>query len=77
MPALIGTVQLFATPPAGWLLCDGQLLAGNNYQALFATIGFTYGGDGRSNFAVPNIPPIIPNGPAYYIASTGQLPQKQ
>ena len=75
MPALIGTVQLFAfeSPPDGWMVCDGALLSVTNYQTLFATIGTTYGGDGRTTFALPNIPPVIPKGPAYYIAFTGQL----
>ena len=41
--------------PAGWALCDGGLLPINQNQALFSLIGTTYGGDGRVNFAVPNL----------------------
>jgi len=75
MLPLIGQVQLFAFEfaPTGWMVCDGALLSVTNYQVLFATIGTTYGGDGRTTFALPNIPPVIPKGPAYYIAFTGQL----
>ena len=75
MLPLIGQVQLFAFEfaPNGWMICDGALLSVTNYQALFATIGYNYGGDGRTTFALPNIPPVIPKGPAYYIAFTGQL----
>src|ERR1700712_3597341 len=41
--------------PRGWALCNGQLLAINSNQALFAILGTTYGGDGRTNFALPNL----------------------
>ncbi len=41
--------------PRGWALCDGQLLAINQYQALFSLLGTTYGGDGRTNFALPDL----------------------
>ena len=47
------TSFLFA--PKGWALCNGQLLPINQNQALFALLGTTYGGDGRSNFALPNL----------------------
>jgi microcystin-dependent protein len=39
----------------GWLLCNGQLIQISEYEALFSLIGTTYGGDGVSNFAVPNL----------------------
>jgi microcystin-dependent protein len=44
----------FVFPPKGWALCDGQLLPINRYQALFSLLGTTYGGDGRTNFALPD-----------------------
>ena len=47
------TSFLFA--PKGWAMCNGQLLAINQNQALFALLGTTYGGDGRTNFALPNL----------------------
>jgi microcystin-dependent protein len=45
----------FNYPPKGWALCNGQLLAINQNQALFALLGTTYGGDGRTTFALPNM----------------------
>ena len=45
----------FAFAPRGWALCNGQLLPINQNQALFALLGTTYGGDGRSNFALPDL----------------------
>jgi microcystin-dependent protein len=48
-------VMSFGFPPKGWALCDGQLLPINQNQALFSLLGTTYGGDGRVNFALPNL----------------------
>lgn len=45
----------FGFPPRGWALCNGQLLPINQNQALFSLLGTTYGGDGRVNFALPNL----------------------
>src|SRR5712664_2976944 len=42
-------------PPKGWAFCNGQLLPINQNQALFSLLGTTYGGDGRVNFALPNL----------------------
>ena len=41
--------------PRGWALCDGQLLPINQNQALFSLLGTTYGGDGRTSFALPDL----------------------
>src|ERR671939_642205 len=41
--------------PKGWAFCNGQLLPINQNQALFSLLGTTYGGDGRVNFALPNL----------------------
>ena len=41
--------------PRGWAFCDGQLLSINQYQALFSLLGTTYGGDGRTSFALPDL----------------------
>ncbi len=41
--------------PRGWAFCDGQLLAINSNQALFSILGTTYGGDGRTTFALPDL----------------------
>ena len=50
----------FNFPPRGWALCNGQLLPINQNQALFALLGTTYGGDGRVNFALPDLRGRIP-----------------
>jgi microcystin-dependent protein len=42
-------------PPQDWSTCDGQLLSISQYEALFALIGTTYGGDGVETFALPNL----------------------
>src|SRR5262245_51599705 len=48
-------IMSFNFPPKGWALCNGQLLPINQNQALFSVLGTTYGGDGRVNFALPNL----------------------
>src|SRR6478609_9368235 len=50
----------FVFPPKGWALCNGQLLPINQNQALFSLLGTTYGGDGRVNFALPNLQGNVP-----------------
>ena len=45
----------FAFAPRGWAMCNGQLLPINQNQALFALLGTQYGGNGTSNFALPNL----------------------
>ena len=53
----IGEVQWisFNFPPKGWAFCNGQLLPIAQNQALFSLLGTTYGGDGRTTFALPNL----------------------
>jgi microcystin-dependent protein len=53
----IGTIMPFPYNfvPRGWMACNGQLLPIQQYSTLFALIGTTYGGNGTSNFALPNI----------------------
>src|SRR5690606_10995283 len=53
-------VVSFNFPPKGWALCNGQLLPINQNQALFALLGTTYGGNGQSNFALPNLRGRLP-----------------
>src|SRR5689334_25036927 len=50
----------FGFAPRGWALCDGQLLPINQNQGLFSLLGTTYGGDGRVNFALPNLQGRVP-----------------
>ncbi len=53
----LGEIRLasFAFAPKGWAPCSGQILPINQNQALFALLGTTYGGDGRVNFALPDL----------------------
>jgi len=53
-------IMSFGFPPKGWALCNGQLLPINQNQALFSLLGTTYGGDGRVNFALPNLQGRVP-----------------
>jgi len=50
----------FNFAPKGWTLCNGQLLPINQNQALFALLGTTYGGDGRTTFGLPNLRGRVP-----------------
>ncbi len=62
MEAYIGEIRLFAGhfEPQGWKFCHGQILTVNRYQALYSLIGTTYGGDGRSTFALPDFRGRVP-----------------
>ncbi|PLK43458.1 phage tail protein [Emticicia sp. TH156] len=58
MDEYIGVIKPFAGvtfTPRFWLPCDGRILSISNYQALFSIIGFRFGGDGVTNFALPNL----------------------
>lgn len=48
-------IMAFNFPPKGWAFCNGQLLPINQNQALFSRLGTTYGGNGQTNFALPNL----------------------
>jgi microcystin-dependent protein len=69
MDPFIGEIRLvpFNYAPKGWALCAGQLLPINQNQALFALLGTTYGGNGQTTFALPDLRGRIPVG-------AGQLP---
>ena len=58
----IGEIRMvgFNYPPLGWAACNGQLLPISEYDALFALIGTTYGGDGQSTFALPDLRGRLP-----------------
>lgn len=53
-------IMSFVFAPQGWALCNGQLLPINQNQALFSLLGTTFGGDGRVNFALPDLRGRIP-----------------
>src|SRR5438045_8532887 len=58
----MGQIEIFSFnfAPSGWALCNGQLLPINQNQALFSLLGTTFGGDGRVNFALPNLQSQVP-----------------
>jgi len=58
----VGEIRLFAGnfAPAGWVFCDGQLLPISENETLFNLIGTTYGGDGQSTFALPDLRGRVP-----------------
>ncbi len=60
----IGEIQVFpfGFAPRGWAQCNGQLLPINQYQALFALLGTTYGGNGQTTFALPDLRGRVPAG---------------
>lgn len=79
MDYTIGEITLFAFPfaPVGWMSCEGQILNVSTNQALFSLIGATYGGDGRTTFALPNLKGSEPVPQMkYYIATQGIYPQR-
>ena len=53
-------IMSFGFAPKGWALCNGQLLPINQNQGLFSLLGTTYGGDGRVNFALPDLQSRVP-----------------
>ena len=63
----------FQFAPKGWALCNGQLLPINQNQALFSLLGTTFGGDGRVNFALPDLRGRVPihEGNGFILAETG------
>src|ERR1019366_6410165 len=52
----------FNFAPVGWMQCNGQILPISQYTALFSLLGTNYGGNGTTNFAVPNLQGIVPIG---------------
>ena len=78
MEPFIGMVILFGGnfAPRGWALCDGQLLPISENTSLFSILGTTYGGDGRTTFALPDLRGRVPmhpgNGPGLTPRDLGQ-----
>lgn len=71
----VGEIRIFAGnfAPAGWMFCEGQLLPIAENETLFQLIGTTYGGDGESTFALPDLRGRIPmhQGNGFQLAETG------
>ena len=80
-------LMAFGYPPQGWASCDGQLLPINQNQALFSLLGTMYGGNGQTNFALPDLRSRVPvhvapgytqgvaGGEAAHTLSVAELPQ--
>ncbi|MFL5832184.1 MAG: phage tail protein [Solirubrobacteraceae bacterium] len=75
----LGQVLLSASPihNADGLPADGQLLHIQKHQALFALLGTTYGGDGKTTFALPDLRLQAPNHMTYSICDEGRFPQRR
>jgi len=71
----VGEIRIFAGnfAPSGWMFCEGQLLPISENETLFNLIGTTYGGDGQSTFALPDLRGRIPLhfGNGFTLAETG------
>lgn len=71
----VGEIRMFAGnfAPAGWMFCEGQLLPISENETLFQLIGTTYGGDGESTFALPDMRGRLPmhQGNGFILAETG------
>lgn len=71
----VGEIRMFAGnfAPAGWMFCEGQLLPISENETLFNLIGTTYGGDGQSTFALPDLRGRLPlhMGNSLILAETG------
>jgi microcystin-dependent protein len=71
----IGEIRMFGGnfAPAGWAFCNGALLAISDNDALFNLIGTTYGGDGQTTFALPNLQSRVPVhvGPGFVLGQSG------
>ena len=71
----VGEIRMFGGnfAPAGWMFCDGQLLPISENETLFNLIGTTYGGDGQSTFALPDLRGRLPlhMGGGFTLAETG------
>lgn len=75
----LGQIKMFGFnfAPRGWALCDGQLLPINQNQSLYSLLGTTYGGDGRTSFALPDLRGRIPIHPGQAAGSTTDIRQGQ
>src|SRR5437016_7916048 len=62
MDPFLGEIRMFAGnfAPKGWALCNGQILAISQNTALFSLLGTTYGGNGQTTFALPNLQGSVP-----------------
>lgn len=71
----VGQIKMFAGnyPPQGWMFCEGQLLSIAEYETLFMLIGTTYGGDGQTTFALPDLRGRVPVGMGQGVGLTAKI----
>jgi microcystin-dependent protein len=71
----VGEIRIFAGSfaPVGWAFCDGSLLSISEYEVLFTLIGTTYGGNGQTTFALPDLRGRVPihQGGGFALAQSG------
>lgn len=62
MDPYVGEIRMFGGTfaPLGWAMCNGQLLPISDYETLYTLLGTTYGGDGQTNFGLPNLQGRVP-----------------
>ena len=77
MECVLGDVGLAAGMVASATVAKGQILSISQNTALFSLLGTTYGGDGRTTFALPDLRGAAPNGLTYYICTEGIYPARQ
>lgn len=81
MDDYIGAIRLFPWDfeMVGWVKCRGQLIAIQQNPALYSLLGVKFGGDGRQNFMLPNLPdvPTKTGALSYYIATQGIYPERE
>jgi microcystin-dependent protein len=79
MDPFVAEIRIFPFnfAPRGWAFCDGQLLPLSQNTALFSLLGTTYGGNGKSNFALPDLQGAVPmhpgQGPGLSLYDLGQM----
>src|ERR1700757_4277544 len=79
----VAEIRIFAGnfAPTGWALCNGQLMPSSQNTALFSLLGTTYGGDGKSNFALPDLQGCAPmqagQGPGLSLRDLGETAGEQ
>ena len=81
MEGTIGEIRLFGGnfAPRNWAFCEGQMMPINQNQALFSILGTTYGGDGRTTFALPVLANLQSQGKSevrYIICLAGIFPSR-
>ncbi len=77
----LGEIRLFpyAYAPGDWAACDGSVLPISANTALYMLLGVSFGGDGRTNFGLPDLREHVPSGlvqGGYFIATTGIYPAR-